>query len=77
MGISSEYLSFEEDDHYVGKTKRIMVISKKNLNILGEIKWYGDWRQYTFYPKVYTLWNRQCMRDIISYIDGLMDERRK
>lgn len=48
----SEYSSFEEDDHYEGKTKRIVVISKRNLNILGEIKWYGPWIQYAFLPKI-------------------------
>lgn len=75
--IMSEYLSFEEDDHYEGKTKRFMVVSKKRLNILGEIKWYGAWRQYTFWPIGDTIWNTQCMKDIILFIDNLMSERKK
>jgi hypothetical protein len=73
----SEYLNFEEDDHYEGKTKRIVVVSKRHLDILGEIKWYGAWRQYTFWPAEKTIWNTQCMDDIILYIKKLMDERRK
>lgn len=63
--INSEYLNFEEDDHYEGKTKRIVITSKKHLEILGEIKWYGPWRQYAFYPLENTIWNKQCMKDII------------
>lgn len=73
----SEYLNFEEDDHYGGKTKKIIVVSKKHLNILGEIKWYGAWRQYCFYPDGETIWNKQCLNDIVYYIKTLMDERRK
>lgn len=73
----SEYLNFEEDDHYGGKTKRIVVTSKKNFYILGEIKWYGAWRQYTFCPRENTIWNKQCMQDIIDYINKLMDERKE
>jgi hypothetical protein len=72
----SEYLSFKEDDHYEGKTKRIIVINKRHLDILGEIKWYRAWRQYTFYPVGNTVWNRQCLDDIITYINNLMDERK-
>jgi hypothetical protein len=75
----SEYLNFEEDDHYGGKTKRIIVVSKKHLNILGAIKWYGAWRQYTFYPEPDTIWiwNKECLKDIINYINNLMQERKK
>jgi hypothetical protein len=73
----SEYLNFEEDDHYDGKTKRIIVVSKRHLNILGAIKWYGAWRQYTFYPESDTIWNKQCLNDILDYINNLMQERKK
>lgn len=73
----SEYLSFEEDDHYEGKTKRIVVVSKHHLNILGEIKWYGPWRQYTFFPEEATVWNTQCLEDIQDEIKRLMDERKQ
>lgn len=73
----SEYLYFKEDDQYEGKTKRFIIVSKKHFNILGEIKWYGAWRQYTFIPEDNTIWNIQCMKDIILFIDNLMSERKK
>jgi len=71
----SEYLNFEVDDHYEGKTKRIVVVSKRHLSILGEIKWYGPWRQYTFFPEEATIWNTVCLEDIQTEIKRLMDER--
>lgn len=71
----SEYLSFEEDDHYKGKTKRLLVVSKRKLEILGEIKWYGPWRQYVFFPEEATIWNDRCLEDVQEVIKALMAER--
>lgn len=72
----SEYLNFEEDDDYPYKTKLIVVISKRTCETLGQIKWDSHWRQYTFWPMGDTIWNKQCMLDIINYINKLMDERK-
>ena len=72
----SKWLSFEEDDHYEGKTRRMVVVSKKHLNILGEIKWYTNWRQYAFFPEPGTVWNPECMKDIQDEIARLMKQRK-
>lgn len=71
----SEYLTFEEDDHYEGKTRRLVVVSKRKLAILGEIKWYGPWRQYVFFPEEATIWNTGCLNDLKDVIRALMEER--
>ncbi len=75
----SKYLVFEEDDHYEGKTKCIVVVSRHHLNILGEIKWYGSWRQYCFFPLagMQTVWNTDCLEDVQTVIRDLMEERRQ
>jgi hypothetical protein len=72
----SEYLTFEEDDHYEGKTKLLYVQSKRKIEILAVIKWYGPWRQYCFYPMPETIWNKGCMEDVQTVIKALMDERK-
>jgi hypothetical protein len=73
----SEYLTFEEDDHYEGKTKRLVIVSKRHLMILGEIKWHGPWRQYCFFPSpAHTVWNKGCLDDVQVVIKALMDERK-
>jgi hypothetical protein len=66
-----------EDDHYEGKTKRIVILSKRHWSILGEIRWYGAWRQYTFRPDPETIWNTKCLEDVQKCIRVLMDERKK
>lgn len=72
----SKYLSFELDDHYEGKTERVIVTSKKRLAILGEIKWFGRWRQYAFFPEADTVWNPECMDDVQACV-AILKERRE
>lgn len=76
-GFTSEYLSFELDDHYEGKTERVTVISKKRLEILGEIKWFGRWRQYAFFPADGTIWNSQCLEDVDGCLETLALRRNR
>jgi len=71
----SKYLEFKQIPHK-GKTKRFSVISKQHGFPLGEIKWYGSWRQYSFYPNGDTIWNTDCLKDIQDFIQQLMDERK-
>lgn len=66
----SKYLEFKELQSKP-KTKVISVDSKLHGNTLGIIKWYGAWRQYAFFPEYGTLFNTECLDDIISYIRGL------
>lgn len=73
--LKSKYLAFELDDHYEGKTERVVVTAKKRLEILGEIKWFGRWRQYAFFPESHTVWNLECLDDIQVCIEVLKKRR--
>lgn len=72
----SQYLSFWRDNHYQGRTVRIVVTSKRHLAILGEIKWFGRWRQYAFFPEIETVWNPECLDDVNECIARLTQERK-
>ena len=72
----SKYLEFIEVP-YKGKTKRFEVISKSSGYRLGKIAWYSQWRQYTFSPSFETIWNRDCLKDIIFFITNLMQDRKE
>lgn len=76
--VESEYLIFEENPYVskAKKTKVVLVISKRQDKVLGEIRWYGSWRQYAFYPYADTIWNIGCMRNVETCITGLMNERK-
>lgn len=72
----SRFLSFCRDYHYEGRTVRIIVTSKRHLGVLGEIKWFGRWRQYAFFPEEQTIWNPECLNDINQCIQNLDIERK-
>ena len=69
----SEYIEFVE----VGDTGKTKLFEVRRLGgaTLGMVKWYGPWRQYTFMPCAVTVWNPECLKAIITFIFGLMDER--
>jgi hypothetical protein len=72
----SEYLDFTLI-HDTGKTQTYGVDSRSGGHCLAIIKWYGAWRQYTLFPEPDTIWNKTCLRDVIAFIDSLMEARKK
>lgn len=74
MLMASQYMDFVEINTS-GKTKRYAIFSLSNRSQLGEIKWWGPWRQYCFFPADDTVFNSGCMEDIQAAIKLLMLER--
>lgn len=73
--IESRYMEFDKIGD-TGKTEIWNIISKSSGFILGQIKWYGAWRQYCFWPSSQCVFNTGCMDDIQKMIKKLMDQRR-
>lgn len=63
--------------HKGDKTCKWFVIARKNDAVLGEIKWYGRWRQYAFFPVMGSVFNPDCMRRICEFISEEMEARKK
>ncbi len=70
----SKYLEFDRIG-WTGKTGVWNVLSKSHGFILGQIKWFGRWRQYCFWPSPNTIFNPECMGDISGFIREKMRER--
>lgn len=66
----SKYLEFNTLEQKP-RTKVIEIISKRGKERLGIIKWFGRWRQYAFFPVAGTIFNVECLNDIISFMGGL------
>ena len=75
MHAPSKYLEFMYCSD-TGKTKIIQVLNRNHGDWLGEIRWYGPWRQYCFMPASDAVFNKGCLNDINSEIDILMEERK-
>jgi len=74
--FESKYVEFDKIGDS-GKTEIWNIISKSSGFILGQIKWYGAWRQYCFWPSPHAVFNIGCMDDIKKVIVELMDRRKK
>jgi hypothetical protein len=53
---------------YQRKTNIYDVLTKDNVK-LGEIRWFGRWRKYCFFPWTDTLYEETCLRDISQFIE--------
>jgi len=74
--MESKWITFSlyED---TGKTKKFEVLTKDFDSIkLGEVRWFGRWRQYAFFPNANTVFEKQCMQDITDFLMNLMQERK-
>ena len=58
------------------KTQQWLVLSHRG-EVLGKVKWFGRWRQYTFHPAETTVFNNGCLGDIIVFIDAAMRDWRE
>ncbi|HET7110228.1 MAG TPA: hypothetical protein VFI41_05110 [Gemmatimonadales bacterium] len=72
----TEYLVFFDRTPAGRKTQIVNVVSKLHGDVLGEIRWYGRWRQYAFYPRADTIWNPQCLDEVTEFVRELMRARR-
>ncbi len=65
-----------EQTRYKGKTLvwevRTNDSEKKERSgmFLGEVKWFGRWRRYSFFPYVDTIYEQKCLREIASFIES-------
>lgn len=77
----SKWLRFEEKvpAGYMGrKTAIYAVLSAGGGSLsLGEIKWWSAWRCFAFFPVANTLFETDCMTDIVAFMDWLTDQHRK
>ena len=50
-----------------GKTKVWNVMEKGNDGRLGQIKWFGRWRKYAFFPVAPTVFEATCLMEIAGF----------
>jgi len=75
MSPPSKWLRFEEVENPGKKTSRWLVLAKMDGGTLGQIKWFGAWRQYAFYPEPETIFAGSCFTDIAAFIQEAMAAR--
>ena len=72
--IESKFIYVSKVELPKRKTPIYKLYSMQNKDIfLGEIKWFGAWRQYCFFPEGDTIFDRKCL----TYINNFLEEVNK
>lgn len=71
----NEKITYKSDYFYITeeilpnrKTLIYNIINNNNLKI-GQIRWYGPWRKFCFYPDSDTIWDNKCLQDVLNIIN--------
>lgn len=60
-----------------GKTVVFTVAPKDSGAAIGEVRWYGPWRKYAFFPRPETVFEQDCLRDIATFCEQETKQHRK
>lgn len=53
------------------------VFSRDKRDYLGDVKWFGHWRGYAFFPHPDCVFEQTCLREIADFIEVRTDEHRR
>jgi hypothetical protein len=73
----AKWIRFEDQMMANRKTKVFAVINKDTGKVIGTVSWYAPFRQYSYFPADNTVYERTCLRDIVEFIEKLMEEHKK
>ena len=71
--FGASHLTFREIPTQ-GKMIKYEVINNRFQEVIGVIHWRGGWRQYIFQAEPKIDMSRSCQKEIIKFIDELMDK---
>lgn len=49
--------------------------AQEDIAELGEVKWFGRWRRYAFFPQEGTIYEQSCLRKIADFCEGQTQRR--
>lgn len=59
------------------KTKVIDVTNRENDLVIGTIKWFPNWRKYSFFPANDCVFETVCLKEITDFIMNLNIEHKR
>ncbi len=74
--MEGKWIRFEKQPQKDGMKTSVYLIVTTDGNSLGEIKWFASWRKYCFFPNTNTLYETDCLSDIVKFLNKLMLDRK-
>ena len=68
LASNNDYFSILEEKLEGRKTPILHICSKLSGNEIGEIKWYGAWRKFCFFPNKDTIWDDKCLTSLNEFL---------
>ena len=69
--VDCKYIEFQyAHDSESGKTRIWDVVPKDEHLAIGQVRWFGRWRKYAFFPWEDTVYEQTCLRDIADFCEG-------
>ena len=65
-----EYFTITETEISGQKTCIYTIVNNK-FETIGKIKWQGSFRKYAFFPEMNTVWDSECLADVIEVLDDI------
>jgi hypothetical protein len=62
-----KFLTVERQD-VAGRTTTIWAVRGDEGDFLGDVRWWGAWRQYVFQPQPHTIFHGGCLEDITAFL---------
>lgn len=71
-----KYLSVDRMERPANrKTDRWCIFANSGV-VLGDVEWFGRWRQYTFNPSPSTTFNSGCLGDLATFLEQVNERHR-
>lgn len=77
LAANNDYFSIIEERVNGRKTPIYHICSKRSKDEIGQIKWYGAWRKYCFFPNADTIWDNKCLNNINSFLEEINVSKKK
>ena len=74
--MKKPWISFELQP-IVGRKTGTWIVKTLQGARLGVVKWFGPWRQYSFFPDPDTAWERDCLRTVADFCERSTLEHRQ
>jgi len=63
-----EYIKFSLTEYQPKGKTHVWEVRAKTGDFLGDVKWFGRWRKYSFYPAPNCTFEEVCLGDIVEFL---------
>lgn len=67
MRALGKYMYVRDSQPSASGLTSIWSILGRGDGVLGQVRWFGRWRCYAFHPEPHTVFNAECMEELMNF----------